>query len=136
MPSSIFLVEGESLLAKSYISLDHPDVESNQPPNSLKSGDFGAARKGVAEATGAEKNNMEITWYGVYKMPGVVNEAGTEIHIWEDVSKAVDVIRWLTPEKVEELKEARDDVNAPRWVRSSTNGKARLMPVQARCTYL
>ena len=114
MPSSLLVLEGEKLLLKSFIALDYPDVESTLPPNSIKSGDFGAAQKEVAEATGAEKNNVELLWYGTYKMPGVINESGTEIHIWEDVSKKVDKMKWLTPEKVEEMKEARDDVNAPR----------------------
>ena len=114
MPSFVFVIEGEKAEAKTMIALDYPDIESALPPNTIKSGDFGDAKKEVTEATGADKNNVEMVWYGMYKMPGVVNEAGTEIHIWDETSKEVDTMKWLTPEKLEEMKEARDDANEPR----------------------
>jgi len=98
---------------KTMIALDFPDVESPMPTNTIKYGDFGEAGKEVAEATGAEKYNIEFVWEEVYKMPGVVNEDGTEITMWEDVSKVISTMKWLTPEKVEEMKEARDDMDAP-----------------------
>ena len=114
MPAIVFIIEGEKAEAKTMIALDYPDIESKMPPNTIKSGDFGSARKEVEEATGADKNNVEIVWYGTYKMPGVLNETGTEIHMWDEVSKHVNTMKWLTPEKLEEMKEARDDADAPR----------------------
>ena len=114
MPSYIFIFEGEKAEAKTMIALDFPDVESQMPTSTIKYGDFGEARKEVVEATGAEKYNVEFIWEEVYKMPGVVNEDGTEITMWEDVSKVISTMKWLTPEKVEEMKEARDDMDAPR----------------------
>ena len=114
MPSYIFILDGEKAEAKPLIALDFPDVKSPMPTNTIKYGDFGEARKEVAEATGSEKNNVEIVWEGTFKMPGVVNEDGTEITMWEDVSKIISTMKWLTPEKVEEMKEARDDLDAPR----------------------
>jgi len=113
MPSYVFAIEGEKADAKSLIALDYPDIESTMPPNIMKSGDFGATRKEIAEATGADTYNVEILWYGTYKMEGVVNETGTEICTWDVVSKQVDTMKWLSPEKLEELKEERDDVNTP-----------------------
>ena len=114
MPSYIFIFDGEKAEAKTMIALDFPDVESQMPTSTIKYGDYGEARKEVAEATGTEKNNVEMVWYGTYKMPGIVNEEGTEIKMWDEVSKVINTLKWATPEKVEELKEARDDMDAPR----------------------
>ena len=76
MASTIFEVEGEKWLVKNLIALDYPDVESSMPPSRMKYGDFGAASKEIAEATGQEKYNIEIVWYwGDNKMPGCVEES-------------------------------------------------------------
>ena len=114
MASTIFMVEGENWVVKSLIALDYPDVESSMPSSIMKYGDFGATRKEIAEAIGEEKYNIEINWYGISKMPGFVNDTGTKIHYWNEISKATEVITWLTPENTVKIKEDRDDINAPR----------------------
>ena len=115
MASTIFEVEGEKWLVKNLIALDYPDVESSMPPSRMKYGDFGAASKEMAEATGQEKYNIEIVWYwGDNKMPGYVNDAGTKIHFWNEISKKTQAITWLSPEEMAKIREDRDDINAPR----------------------
>ena len=44
---------------------------------------------------------------------GVVNDAGKEIVVW-GLLGSVEKWSWLSPEKVEKLKEDRDDFDAPR----------------------
>ena len=114
MASTIFEVEGEKWLVKNLIALDYPDVESSMPPSRMKYGDFGAARKEMAEATGENEYNVEISWYGVNKMKGFVNNTGTKIYFWNEISKTIEVITWLTPENIEIIKEDRDDIDTPR----------------------
>ena len=114
MSSAVFMVEGENWDRKSLIALDYPDIEGSMPLSIMKYGDFGAARKEIVEATGAETYNIEMEWYGAYKIEGVVNETGTAIHSWDETSKKVMETKWLTPESLEKLKEDRDDINTPR----------------------
>ena len=115
MASTIFEVEGEKWLVKNLIALDYPDVESSMPPSRMKYGDFGPACKEIAEATGQEKYNIEIVWYwGDNKMPGCVNDVGTKIHFWNEISKKTQSITWLSPEEMAKIREDRDDINAPR----------------------
>ena len=115
MSSTIFDVKGETWDMKSLIALDYPDmVERSMPASIMKYGDFGEARKEIAEATGADKYNMDMLWWGAYKMNGVVNDSGTAIHYWDEIGKRVGVIKWLTPENLQVLKVDRDDIDTPR----------------------
>ena len=113
-PSTLFDVRGEKWSMKSLVALDFPDVEGSNQSCIMRSGYFGEARKEMIEATGSDKYNMEIIWWGAYKMYGIINDSGTAIHYWDEVSKTVGIIRWLTPENLEKLKENRDDMNMPR----------------------
>ena len=70
-------------------------------------------RKELSDVTGADRNNIEITYFGVVKVRGFVNGDGTEFTIWGN-SNSVEVIRWMSPEEIEDLKAKRDDINAPR----------------------
>ena len=94
------------------ISLDYPDIKGSFP-GKLKSGDLGPARKEILDITGVDRYNIEITYFGVVKCCGFLNENGTEITLWGQ-SNSVEVIRWLSEQEIEELKEKRDDINAPR----------------------
>ena len=113
--STLFEVRREKWDMKSLIALDYPDMEIGNSSCILKYGDFGEARKEISEATGSDKYNMEIIWWGAYKMRGVINDNGTAIHYWDEVSKTIGLLKWLTPENLEELKEDRDDINSPRY---------------------
>ena len=115
MSSTIFDVKGETWDMKSLIALDYPDmVERSMPVSIMKFGDFGGARKEITDATGAHKYNLDMLWWGTYKMQGVVDDNGTAVHYWDEVGKIVGIIRCLTPETLQELKDDRDDINAPR----------------------
>ena len=74
------------------------------------------APKELAEA--GARYNLEIGWLrDAFVFKGVIGEDGTEMKVWNDITNMVDVFNWLTPEEVEELREARDDFNAPRSVK-------------------
>ena len=84
----------------------------------MKFGDFGPARKEVAEAAGADNYNLERTIARVIKTYGVINEAGTEVTSW-GFTNELEVMRWLSPEDLKKLRDRRDDFNAPRYVKLS-----------------
>ena len=113
MPSMVCVVDGNEMSMKYLIALDYPDLEGGMD-STIEFGDFGPTNKEMAEATGADRYNVQLTFFVTYKVQGVLNEAGTEIQQWQEPTKSVEVLKWLTPEKVEEMKEDRDDVNAPR----------------------
>ena len=52
MPSSIVAIEGDRLSTKPLIALDYPDMGMGDGGTVIKFGDFGPARKEIAEATG------------------------------------------------------------------------------------
>ena len=110
-PGFIYVVDGEIMHMKNMIALDYPDV---QPSFSLtlKHGDFGPTRKEVAEASGADRNNIEMEMLGI-KFFGVLNESGTNITLWSMYNK-LDTMKWLSLEEVKRARENRDDFDAPR----------------------
>ena len=113
MPSLIFLIDGENMSMKSLIALDYPDLEGGYECT-IKSGNFGATRKEIAEATGADSYNVQIAWFKKLNTNGVINETGTEIQQWSETEKKIEIFQWLTPDEIEEMKKDRDDVNIPR----------------------
>ena len=70
-------------------------------------------RKEIAEATGRENYNVEVTMGEKVKINCVVNEGGTEITSW-GFSNSVEVSRWLSPEMLEKIKRDRDCFDSPR----------------------
>merc|ERR1719458_1149247 len=77
----------------------------------IKYGDFGPARKEVAEATGAERANFQIDMFGA-KMAGVVDESGTKMTMW-GMTNTLESMKWLSPEEIRKAKENRDDFDEP-----------------------
>ena len=100
---------------KSWLSLDYPDLGADNT-RELRFGDFGATGKQLAGA--GARYNLEIGWLrDAFVFKGVLSEDGMEMKVWNDITNKVDVFTWLTPEEVEELREDRDDLNAPRLVK-------------------
>ena len=56
--------------------------------------------------------NFELNYVG-QKRYGVVNKDGTSI-TYLGFNNKVDTLKWLSPEDVEKLKEARDSLETPR----------------------
>ena len=114
-PQSIFIVTGDIIEMKQHISLDFPDLEASEADVTIKIkyGDFGVARKEIADATGVTNCNLELSMEGLGNFPGVVNEAGTMITIW-GWTNSVEVMKWLSPDEVEKVKEAREHKDNPR----------------------
>ena len=93
-----------------------PDIEGGGWDCTIRWGDFGPAKKEVADAVeggGRTEYNIEIDFAGMIKTCGIVNEAGTVIKSW-GMTNSVETLRWLSPDDVERRREDRDDFNAPR----------------------
>ena len=112
LPSYIWDVNGESIAGKNMISLDYPDLEGHLN-FTLKFGDFGPARKEVLDITGVDNYNFEVTAFGFMKTYGFVNESGTEITTW-GTSNSIEILKWMSPENINELKAKREDIDTPR----------------------
>ena len=112
---SIFVVNGDKMETRQIISLDYPDLDATESDVTLvmKSGEFGPARQEIAEATGVDNCNIELSMGEMGTYPGVVNEAGTEITFW-GWTNSVEVVKWLSPEEVEKVKEEREHKDTPR----------------------
>ena len=112
----IFIIEGEKMAGKHLVALDYPDIEGGGWECTIKFGDFGPAKKEIADAVAGGEDaryNVEIDFAGMFKMNGIVNETGTEIKSW-GMTNSVETMTWLSPEDVERRREDRDDFNAPR----------------------
>lgn len=112
MPSSITIINGEKSEIKNFIGLDHPDIEGGIS-STMRFGDFGPARKEIADATGRKNYNVEVTIGQKVKIYSTVNESGTEITSW-GFSNSLEVSRWMSPEMLEKMKENRDHFDTPR----------------------
>ena len=112
MPSSITIIKGEKSQIKNFICVDYPDIEGGIS-STMKFGDFGPARKEIAEATGRKNYNIEVTIGEKVKVYSTVNEEGTEITSW-GFSNSLEVSKWLSPEMLDKIKKDRDSFNAPR----------------------
>ena len=112
MPSSITVINGEKSEIKNFVGVDYPDIEGGFS-STMKFGDYGPARKEIAEATGIKNYNLEVTIGQKVKIYSIVNESGTEITSW-GFSNSLEVSRWLSAEMLEKVKENRDDFDAPR----------------------
>ena len=112
MPSSITIIKGEKSQIKNFICVDYPDIEGGIS-STMKFGDFGPARKEIAEATGRKNYNIEVTIGEKVKVYSTVNEEGTEITSW-GFSNSLEVSKWLSPEMLDKIKKDRDSFDAPR----------------------
>ena len=76
-------------------------------------GDYGPAKKEIAEATGASNYNLAFAFGDKVMFHGVVNEEGTEMTTW-GFSNSVEVMKLLSSEEVERIREDRDPLDEPR----------------------
>lgn len=111
-PSMILQTSGENMLLwKNLVALDHPDLETGSVPITCHFGNFGAARKEIADATGVSDYNFWADGYFV-NCKGVINEEGTKMTMW-GVSYAVEEWIWLDEEMIEDIKNDRDSYLSP-----------------------
>jgi len=104
------LVDGKNMKNVSLMWLDFPDCKAVKT-GTWKKGDFGPARNEIAEKTGIQNYNIQMdSIFG--KIPGVLHENGTQIDYW-GFSNGYEVIKWMTPEELEKIKENREPAEAP-----------------------
>lgn len=92
------------------IMLEHPDLsleQENWKPVEL--GQFGPARKEVAEASGQEEYNIKV--FG--KAEGVLSADGSKMYFWGDNHK-VAVQEWVSEEQMKAILDERDHIDSPR----------------------
>ena len=97
---------------KNLVALDYPDIQSNISLINCSFGDFGEARQEIAEATGVVNYNIRIK-SNLMEFKGVLNEEGTKITVW-GVTNVLEEWVWLDDHAIEEIKNDRDDFEAPR----------------------
>lgn len=107
------IIKGEELAVMNMVSLDYPDIQSLRTM-ALEYGDFGEANKEIAQATGARNYNLKLKDI-LYSMKAVLNDEGTKMNI-SGIGNKMEVWEWISPEKVKELAEDRDDAEAPRLI--------------------
>ena len=71
-----------------------------------------ASHSGTNELNRSQESNFELNYVG-QKRYGVVDGSGTTI-TYLGFNNKVDTLKWLSPEDVERLREARDSLEAPR----------------------
>ena len=70
------------------------------------------SNSGTNELNRSQESNFELNYVG-QKRYGVVDGSGTTI-TYLGFNNKVDTLKWLSPEDVERLREARDSLEAPR----------------------
>ena len=109
--SMLNMIEGDKMSCKNIVCLDYPEIQGSFTLN-VKYGDFGEAKKEVAEASGVSRYNVNFkgAWFG---LSGCLNDDGTKIWLW-GFSNKLETWEWITPTQLQALKDDRDDFFAPR----------------------
>ena len=107
------IVKGGKSQWKYLFELEYPDFELSSNVGSWTYGTYKETPKDIEEKTGAAHFNLEIkfnkTWTEhLHYQYGVVNEDGKSV-IFLNMSGKMDTMTLLTPEKLKELLEARED---------------------------
>ena len=105
-------IHGENIETKSMVCLDYPYTKSYMR-GKVTYGNFGPAHSEIVKATGTKNYNMEYDIDLIGKIPGVINEEGTQIHAKGLLPNQIDVSNWLCQEELEKLKEDREPADAP-----------------------
>ena len=100
------------LKMKNLVALDYPDLEAGSTPLECNYGDFGEAKKEIADATGVKNNNIRVH-NSMMDFKGVLNEEGNKMTMW-GLGNAMEEWVWLDGDAIEEHKKDRDDFEAPR----------------------
>ena len=104
-------VLGETVQGRNLICLDYPEIKPIFS-GSWTSGDFGPVTSELGKMTGEKNYNIEFHDMYLGKMHGVLNKAGTKIHHL-GFSKNIEVLEWLDPDEVKQLKNDREPADAP-----------------------
>ena len=108
--SQLFYVDGEKVEIKNMISLDFSE---SKPLFSgiWAQGDFGPAKPEIVEKTGVQNYNVQMDhFFG--KVLGVLDKTGTQIDTW-GFAKEHEILKCLTPEELEKIKENREPCESP-----------------------
>ena len=106
-PNIINDVKGEDALWRNLAELDYPDYKSTQMKGVWTHGKFQETMKEIEEITGAKNYDIEMKFFdGAVTLYGVLSEDGTSIVLYNMLNH-LDTIRWMTPEKKQEVLDAR-----------------------------
>ena len=120
-------VKGNNSCLKNINSFDYPDCELPELFNgSWSYGDFGDTSTEIKNASGADKYNVEMTyWNGTIKLKGVVSKDGRTIYALGMMGK-MSIGKWLDENDLKDLRDDREDTNAmtfPYKVQPDKQGK-------------
>ena len=117
VPSCFMIANDGKMDCKAMTCVDYPDLlkDTTQLPVPLKLGQFGPARRELVEATGKTEYNLKLGFFYDYypETFGVINEGGTEITFWGG-SDSLEVLKWMSEEDFEKLKNDMDHKASPR----------------------
>ena len=110
-PANVILFSETGLKFFNINWLDHPDLhaEVNKEEGKYEFGDFGPAKEEVAEASGQAVYNLQLD--GKHKV--VLTGDGTEFFYWDNLLR-VEKFKWISEETLDEIRENRDSLDAPR----------------------
>ena len=108
-PNSLHFVKGGKSHWKYLFELEYPDFELSSNIGSWIYGTYKETPKDIEKKTGADHFNLEIKYLdGTFTLYGVVSEDGKSV-VFLNMSGKMDTMTLLTPEKIKELLEARED---------------------------
>ena len=105
------IAEGERMTIKNFVSFDYPDIPGKWHFD-LEFGDFGEARKELAEAAEGVTNLNVHLKSDFFSFKGIINDEGSQIMSWE-----AELITWnhIPEEELKRLMEDRTPYHAPRY---------------------
>ena len=112
--SLIMETSGNNFLSFNLVALDYARTSKARYNHVMRCqfGNFGLARKEVAEATQADQYNFQMV-DSFIKLKGVLNQDGTKITLWGTTNKLEEWF-WLDEEMIERMKNNREPYEAPR----------------------
>ena len=108
--SFIMVITGSEYAFKGLIHFDYP--QSKGMYGTLISGEFEETPENIREMTGADRYNMQVKC-SFFDKGAVLSEDGKQMHMLSMMPGKVDVMELASSEKIEELKNGREPVDAP-----------------------
>ena len=112
MKGLLFLVNGDELLIHPTSGIPANLLDDPTAKGSWKYGNFGVAHPDVVKATDKTHCNVKmVAWDGILDIELNLNDEGTQLTFY-GLTNCVDVLRWVSEEELEAIKESGDPVDA------------------------
>ena len=109
--NTMCIVKSNVMTVKNIMCLDYPDLPHTMKFD-LEYGVFDDAKTEVKEASGKTKNNVYLK-SAMMNMQALLNDEGTKMWLWGWANK-MEIWQHISQERLEAMREDRDDYLAPR----------------------